>query len=125
MTSIKEAARLDWSQVDPSIFGTLFERGMAPDKRSQLAAHYRSRQDIETLIEPVVMEPLRREWAEVRRDVEKALGIAPEGGAPAPARKAARKSKGPKKPDAKIRAFLLRLQSVTVLDPACGSGNFL
>src|SRR5438309_11979784 len=79
ISSIKEAARLDWSQVDPSIFGTLFERGMDPDKRSQLGAHYTSRQDIETLIEPVVMEPLRREWAEIRRDVERALGIAPEG----------------------------------------------
>ncbi len=125
MGSIKEAARLDWSQVDPSIFGTLFERGMDPDKRSQLGAHYTSRQDIETLIEPVVMAPLRREWAEVRRQVEQALGIAPEGGKPAPSRKGARKGKAAKKPDALIRDFLQRLQSVTVLDPACGSGNFL
>ncbi len=63
----REAAKLDWSAVDPSIFGTLFERGMDPDKRSQLGAHYTSREDIETLVEPVVMQPLRREWAEVRR----------------------------------------------------------
>ena len=60
---IRRAARLDWSAIDPSIFGTLFERGMDPDKRSQLGAHYTSREDIETLVEPVVMQPLRREWA--------------------------------------------------------------
>jgi type II restriction/modification system DNA methylase subunit YeeA len=61
------AAKLDWSAVDPSIFGTLFERGMDPDKRLQLGAHYTSREDIETLVEPVVMLPLRRNWDEVKR----------------------------------------------------------
>ncbi len=125
MSQIKDAARLDWSQVDPSIFGTLFERAMDPDKRSQLGAHYTNPEDIETLIEPVVMEPLRREWAEVRRDVEKSLEIAPDvakRGGPA---KQGKKPKGSKKPDKIVRDFLQRLQSVTVLDPACGSGNFL
>jgi hypothetical protein len=122
MGSIKEAARLDWSQVDPSIFGTLFVRGMDPGLRSQLGAHYTSYQDIETLVEPVVMAPLRREWAEVRQEVERSLGLAPESG---PAKKSAKKPKKSKKPDSLIRDFLQRLQSVTVLDPACGSGNFL
>ena len=57
---VKEAARLDWSAVDPSIFGTLFQRGLDPNTRAQLGAQYTSREDIETLIEPVVMQPLRR-----------------------------------------------------------------
>jgi len=126
MGRILEAARLDWSQVDPSIFGTLFERGMDPGKRSQLGAHYTSREDIETLIEPVVMDPLRREWAEVRQAVEQSMEIAPKGETATPARKkGAKKTKGSKIPDALIRDYLQRLQSVTVLDPACGSGNFL
>src|SRR4029077_18005279 len=64
LKEIRKAARLDWSAIDPSVFGTLFERGMDPDKRSQLGAHYTSREDIENLVEPVVMQPLRREWAE-------------------------------------------------------------
>jgi hypothetical protein len=59
---VKAAARLDWSAVDPSIFGTLFQRGLDPDTRAQLGAQYTSREDIETLVEPVVMQPLRREW---------------------------------------------------------------
>ena len=128
MGRILEAARLDWSQVDPSIFGTLFERGMDPGKRSQLGAHYTSREDIETLIEPVVLEPLRREWADVRQAVERSMEIPSQGGKATPAptrRKGSGKAKGAKNPDALIRDYLQRLQSVTVLDPACGSGNFL
>lgn len=56
----------DWSNVEPSIFGTLFERTLDPAKRSQIGAHYTSRDDIETLLKPVMMAPLRREWDEVR-----------------------------------------------------------
>ncbi|HQU44756.1 MAG TPA: hypothetical protein PK867_18215, partial [Pirellulales bacterium] len=56
----------DWASVEPSIFGTLFERTLDPAKRSQIGAHYTSRADIVTLLEPVVMAPLRREWAEVK-----------------------------------------------------------
>src|SRR5690606_10948365 len=58
-----DASRLDWSAVEPSIFGTLFERGLDPAKRSQAGAHYTSRADIEAIVEPVLMAPLRREWA--------------------------------------------------------------
>lgn len=65
-----QATKLDWSAVDASIFGTLFERGLDPDKRSQLGAHYTSRADIETLIEPVVMAPLRRDWEETQQVVD-------------------------------------------------------
>jgi type II restriction/modification system DNA methylase subunit YeeA len=60
----------DWSNVEPSIFGTLFERTLDPDKRSQIGAHYTSREDILTLLEPVLMLPLRREWAETRKQCD-------------------------------------------------------
>jgi hypothetical protein len=70
---ISEAATLDWSQMDPSIFGTLFERVMDPDQRAELGAHYTSFSDIATLVEPVVMAPLRRKWAECQARVEAIL----------------------------------------------------
>jgi hypothetical protein len=59
---LQRAAALDWADIDPSILGTLFERGLDPDKRSQLGAHYTSREMIERLIEPVVRRPLLEEW---------------------------------------------------------------
>ena len=61
-----EVRERDWSNVEPSIFGTLFERTLDPSKRSQIGAHFTGRSDIETLVEPVVMAPLRREWAAVK-----------------------------------------------------------
>jgi type II restriction/modification system DNA methylase subunit YeeA len=103
---------LDWSAIDPSIFGTLFERALDPAKRSQLGAHYTSRDDIETIVDPVVMAPLLREWDGVRGEVDALL---------TPGHKKTDAAKA----DAKIQSFLHRLQHVTVLDPACGSGNFL
>ncbi len=128
LNAVIEAAKLDWKNVDPSIFGTLFERGLDPNKRSQLGAHYTSRADIETLIEPVIMAPLRREWDAVR-SLAGAQPVAP---------KIAPESKGAAGEDANlgatgcaptnselIRQFLARLAAVRVLDPACGSGNFL
>src|SRR5438309_11910463 len=62
ISSIKEAARLDWSQVDPSILGTLFERGLDPDKRSQLGAHYTAREMIMMIVDPVITRPWLAEW---------------------------------------------------------------
>lgn len=59
------ASRKNWAEIDPSIFGTLFERSLDTRKRAQLGAHYTSRADIETLVEPVVVAPLRIEWVEV------------------------------------------------------------
>ena len=50
-----KAAALDWSEIDPSIFGTLFERGLDPDKRSQLGAHYTDREKIMLIVEPVII----------------------------------------------------------------------
>ena len=65
----------DWSSVEPSIFGTLFERTLDPAKRSQIGAHYTSREDIETLLEPVMMTPLRREWDDVCTRADKCHGL--------------------------------------------------
>ncbi|MFH1176889.1 MAG: type IIL restriction-modification enzyme MmeI, partial [Acidobacteriota bacterium] len=63
---LETVAAFDWSEVEPAIFGTLFERGLDPGKRAQIGAHYTSREDIEALVEPVIMAPLRREWEETR-----------------------------------------------------------
>lgn len=108
--SVMAAARVDWSAVDPSVFGTLFERGLDPDTRAQLGAQYTSRADIETLIEPVVLAPLRREWEAARASIEKLSGA---------------KTNRMREARAAFREFHERLAHVTVLDPACGSGNFL
>lgn len=111
----------DWSSVEPSIFGTLFERTLDPAKRSQIGAHYTSRQDIETLLEPVVMAPLRREWEEVRAKCDKLWEKLQSG-----EKKATRRdSKSRKDHDRLLLDFIARLAHVRILDPACGSGNFL
>jgi hypothetical protein len=127
MKAVFGAAELDWGAIDPSIFGTLFERGLDPAKRSQLGAHYTGREDIETLVDAVVMAPLRREWTETRATVENVLATGRKGPGPAPAAPltggALKKARG--EADAILHGFLVRLQGVRVLDPACGSGNFL
>jgi hypothetical protein len=114
----------DWAHVEPSIFGTLFERTLDPAKRSQIGAHYTSRADILTLLEPVVMTPLRREWDEVRARCDKRWEKVRAG--------ASKQSTRPRKPSKATRDFerellnfVERLAHVTILDPACGSGNFL
>ncbi len=104
MPSIREADALDWSQIEPAIFGTLFERIYNPEKRAQQGRHYTSRSDIETLVEPVVMTPLRRDWASVKSTID--VGNVDET-------------------LSKLQAFLDRLGEIQILDPACGSGNFL
>ncbi len=60
----------DWANVEPSIFGTLFERTLDPEKRTQIGAHYTSREDIVTLLEPVLLLPLRTEWEKVKSACE-------------------------------------------------------
>ena len=118
-----EAAALDWSEIDPSIFGTLFERGLDPDKRSQLGAHYTDRDKIMRIVDPVIVRPLLAEW-----DVEKekiAAAISKEARA-RPVRQ--RRRSGPIRISASqglLNGFLKRVREFTVLDPACGSGNFL
>lgn len=70
---LQRAAALDWAEIDPSILGTLFERGLDPSKRSQLGAHYTSREMIERLIEPVIRRPLLKGWGLVLTDIKDAL----------------------------------------------------
>ena len=113
------AAGRDWASVDPAIFGTLFERSLDPAKRAQIGAHYTGRDDILRVVEPVVMAPLRREWAAVRERVEADLERRRKV---ATAR--ARADADRRIADA-LTGFVERLASVRILDPACGSGNFL
>ena len=79
--TVLEASDLDWSEIDPSILGTLFERGLDPAKRAQLGAHYTDRDKVMLLVDPVVVRPLLAEWdAEktaivVARDDDTTFGI--------------------------------------------------
>jgi type II restriction/modification system DNA methylase subunit YeeA len=114
-----EAARLDWSQIDPSILGTLFERGLDPDKRSQLGAHYTDRDKIMKIVNPVIVEPLLAEWAVVKAEIETALAREKAAASPSAATRAHNAAL-----EARAR-FLERLKNFRVLDPGCGSGNFL
>ena len=113
------AALLDWSEIDPSILGTLFERGLDPGKRAQLGAHYTDRDKIMLLVEPVVIRPWLAEWK-----AEKA-GITADLDRADAARSPAARTKLQNDAERRYRAFLNRLRAFTVLDPACGSGNFL
>ncbi len=116
----------DWSNVEPSIFGTLFERHFDPTKESLVGAHYTRREDIATLVEPVVMAPLRREWAEVRRRCDEELWPKVQETARTAGKKETAKGSRPRKAfDRALQDFAERLHHVTVFDPACGSGNFL
>lgn len=109
LKKLAEAGEYSWQFIQPSIMGTLFERALEPEQRSQLGAHYTSEEDIQTLVEPVLMAPLRREWAALKRTLAAAYA----------------KGKGtPAQRDA-LAAFQKQLAATTVLDPACGSGNFL
>lgn len=116
---LQKTAQLDWSAIQPSIFGTLFERGLDPAKRSQLGANYTDPQTIMRIVNPVVVEPLLAEWEQVKAgmldDLEK------EKKAKSPAAK----TKAHKSAQARYQKFLQRLADYRVLDPACGSGNFL
>jgi hypothetical protein len=113
---LHRAALFDWGSVEPTIFGTLFERTLDPSKRSQIGAHYTGREDVETVLKPVFLDPLRREWEEARAEADRLWARV----------EAARvKSKPRRAFEARVDRFLVRLSKVTVLDPACGSGNFL
>jgi type II restriction/modification system DNA methylase subunit YeeA len=122
-----KAAKLDWSDVDPSILGTLFERGLDPDKRSQLGAHYTDREKIMLIVNPVIVEPLLAEWAEVKAKIVELLESAPK----ATKQKLLKGAELTASTKAKAAAeklhqtFLEKLKAFRVLDPACGSGNFL
>ena len=114
MTELRNAAALNWSAIDVSIFGTLFERGLDPSKRSQLGAHYTDPATIMRIIEPVLKRPLLQIWEQTAQEIRGLM------------------AKNKKKNDASYKAarvkfihWLDRLNNYRVLDPACGSGNFL
>jgi hypothetical protein len=110
------AAAKDWSQVEPAIFGTLLERALEKKERSRLGAHYTPRSYVERLVRPVVMEPLRQQWDEVELELRRLLdaGVGKEPTA-----------KQREKAVQEIQEFLANLRRVKILDPACGTGNFL
>ena len=103
---------MDWRDIDPTIFGTLFERGLDPKTRAPLGAHYTDVETIGKLIDPVITQPLLQEWAMAKALIEAGAGK----GAKTKAYKAAQQA---------YQGFLLRLYEFRVLDAACGSGNFL
>ena len=117
-TTLKASA-LDWSEIDPSVLGTLFERGLDPDKRSQLGAHYTDRDKIMQIIEPVVIRPWLAEWETTKARIAASL----EG--ESAARSTAAQTRHRREAERLLGEFLKRLRAFTVLDPACGSGNFL
>jgi hypothetical protein len=102
------AARYDWKDVEPAIFGTFLEQALDPADRRKLGAHYTPRAYVERLVIATVIDPLRAEWDNARSTADR------------------QKAEG--KADAAIRtvaAFHERLCETRVLDPACGTGNFL
>jgi type II restriction/modification system DNA methylase subunit YeeA len=106
----------NWSHIDPSIFGTLFERLLDPDKRSQIGAHYTDATKIALILEPVIFRPLREEWDRAKEKIADLISKA--------------RAKGPRakewvQAEERRSIFLERLRKVSVLDAACGSGNFL
>ena len=115
--TLQKLDALNWADVEPAIFGTLFERVLDPGVRAALGAHYTSRADIETLVEPVLMAPLRREWEAAREAATEARYQAQQRGATEETQLERIREH--------VAPFLDSLTQVTVLDPACGSGNFL
>lgn len=103
-----QAAGKDWTEVEPAIFGTLLERALDPKERAKLGAHYTPRAYVERLVAPTIMEPLRADWDGVRGAVESLMGDDKIDAA-----------------RAVVEGFHARLAQTRVLDPACGTGNFL
>jgi type II restriction/modification system DNA methylase subunit YeeA len=150
---VLKAASLYWGDIDPSILGTLFERGLDPSKRSQLGAHYTDREKIMMIVGPVIVEPLTAEWEKARAEIEKHADVAhaaeakiaavqeeaarllKEGDNLAKRGEAARQklitgerqraTKALNSGQKLLEDFVERLRAFRVLDPACGSGNFL
>ena len=118
LAAIQRAAALDWADIDPSLLGTLFERGLDPDKRSQLGAHYTDRDTIERLTNPVIRQPLLAEWEAAKGRIAAAL---------AKAERAKTGSAARRKAEAEARGhytgFLERLRGFRVLAPRAARGT--
>ena len=105
---LRAAADYDWRDVEPAIFGTLLEQALDPVERRRLGAHYTPRAYVERLVIATVIDPLRAEWAQVLSTAER--------------QKAGARGKDAA---ATVKAFHEKLCATRVLDPACGTGNFL
>jgi len=149
ISDLAQIALLDWSAIEPAIFGTLFESGLNPDKRKQMAGlfdaygveeakptalpgildnpiadkgvgiHYTDPDTIMKIIDPVVLAPLRREWTELKD------AIATQRAKKAKAKSDAARTKAENAARKIYREFRTKLGAYRVLDPACGGGNFL
>jgi len=123
--TVRNAGALDWSEIDPSILGTLFERGLDPGKRAQLGAHYTDRDKIMLIVEPVIVRPWLAEWQTTKNliaaELDYAAAVRQRGSPDARRQETRRRDRA----ERLLQDFLKRLRSFTVLDPACGSGNFL
>lgn len=105
---LRQAASYTWKEVDPSIFGTLVEQALDPEERDRLGAHYTPRAYVERLVVATVIEPLREDWRNVQATAETKRASGDLKGAAA-----------------EVQAFHDKLCETRVLDPACGTGNFL
>jgi hypothetical protein len=105
---LRQAASYTWKEVDPSIFGTLLEQALNPEERKRLGAHYTPRAYVERLVVATVIEPLREDWRNVQATAETKRASGDLKGAAA-----------------EVKAFHDKLCETRVLDPACGTGNFL
>ncbi|MDQ6702743.1 MAG: class I SAM-dependent DNA methyltransferase [Pseudomonadota bacterium] len=103
-----EAARKDWKLVEPAIFGTLLEQALNPAERRKLGAHYTPRAYVERLVVATILEPLKAEWANVQAAAESKRGEGDAKGAMT-----------------LVKNFHEKLCGIRILDPACGTGNFL
>lgn len=117
ISALLAASRMDWSAIEPSILGTLFERGLDPKVRAPLGANYTDPTTIMKLVKPVIVEPLEREWEAAKARIAPLVEKYHAGG------------KGSQKAEQEAQVLFLgyleRLKIFRVLDPACGSGNFL
>ena len=114
VTELRNAAALNWTAIDVSIFGTLFERGLDPKKRSQLGAHYTDPATIARIIDPVIRRPLLQKWEQSRQEIRRLVALSK-----------AKNDKNHKLAKAAFVRWLEDLRAYRILDPACGSGNFL
>jgi type II restriction/modification system DNA methylase subunit YeeA len=120
---LKSLCDLDWSAVSPAVFGTLFERSLVKEKRKLIGAHYTGEADIRLVVDPVIVEPLRRRWNAVKGELDSLAQQLEAGNGNGKANGNARALR--LRMEEKLIAWTEELAAVRVLDPACGSGNFL
>ncbi len=130
VAELRKAASLNWSAIDVSIIGTLFERGLDPDKRSQLGAHYTDTATIDRLIDPVLRRPLLEKWDLIAQEMHRLMAKSKlrRRAAYTAGRRYFKATAGDasfQKTEAIFHDWLESLKNYRVLDPACGSGNFL